>query len=77
MVLIIVKLLNEYAGTRGHPFKLHKGTVLTNLNWNNLPSNIVLAEKLDSFKNLQEKQWEQKIFSTSLLQDERQALGCG
>ena len=54
--------LNESAGTRGHPFKLHKKTVLTNQyahffsnsvinNWNSLPSNIVLAGTLNSLKN--------------------------
>ena len=60
--------LYKSAGTRGHPFKLHKKTVLTNQyahiftnrvinNWNSLPSNIVLTETLNSFKNLLDKCW--------------------
>ena len=32
--------------------------------WNNLPPNIVLAGTLNSFKNLLNKHWEQKIYST-------------
>ena len=55
--------LNKSDGTRGHPFKLCKKTVLTNQyehfffthrvinSWNNLPSDIVLTRTLSSFKN--------------------------
>ena len=56
--------LYESAGTRGHPFKLHK-TVLTNQyahflfflltvinNWNSLPSNTALEGTLNSFEKL-------------------------
>ena len=64
----------ESAGTRGHPFKLYKKTVLTNQyahfftnrvinDWNSLPSNIVLAGTLNSFKTLlYYKHWKQNIY---------------
>ena len=71
MVTMIMRLfvpcsscIHVSAGTRGHPFKLHKKTVLTNPyahffllrqnfinNWNSLPSNIILAGTLNSLKS--------------------------
>ena len=62
--------LCESAGTRGHPFRLHKTTVLTNQyanffanrvikSWDSLPSNIVLAGTLNSFRILLDKHWKQ------------------
>ena len=52
--------LNLSSGTRGHPYKLTKPSVNTNLyshvftnrvinNWNNLPYNIVTAGTLNAF----------------------------
>ena len=68
-IVAVSRMLHESAGTREHPFKLHKKTVLTIQyalffltnsvinNWNRLPSNIVLARTLDSFKNVLYKHW--------------------
>ena len=64
--------LYESAGTRGHPFRLHKKTVLTNQyahfyflffanrvikSWDSLPSNNVLVGTLNSFRILLNKHW--------------------
>ena len=72
--MAVSRMLHEFAGTREHPFKLHKKTVLTiqyaiiiiiylfltnrviNKS-NSLPSNIVLARTLDSFKNVLYEHW--------------------
>ena len=65
--------LNVSSGTRGHPYKLIKPSVNTNLyshfftnrvinNWNNLPCNIVTAGTQNTFKNLIDKHWNHDIY---------------
>ena len=67
---------NIYSSTRGHSFKLTKKPVknstsaqfFTNRiinNWNNLPSAVVTAGTLNSFKNKLDKHWEEYKFQTN------------
>ena len=65
--------LNLSSVTRGHPHKLIKPPVNTNLyshfftnrvtnNWNNLPCNIITAGKLNTLRNLIAKHWNHYIY---------------
>ena len=69
--------LNQSSTTRGHNYKLTKTRTKTNLHahfftnrvinpWNNLPSNIVSAETINSFKNNLDKYWEHLMYSVDL-----------
>ena len=60
--------MSQYAGTRGHPFKIYKKRFRLNIrgnyfsnriidSWNELPENTVMAPTLNSFKSRLNKCW--------------------
>ena len=60
--------MSQYAGTRGHPFKIYKKRFRLNIrgnyfsnriidSWNELPENTVMAPTLNSFKSSLNKCW--------------------
>ena len=60
--------LSEYTSTRGHPLKIYKRRFRLNLRgnyfsnrtidtWNELPTNVVMAPTLNSFKTRLNKYW--------------------
>ena len=64
------------SNTRGHPFKLTKKHVKTNLsknffsnrvtnNWNSLPEKTVLSGTMNSFKTAIDQHWSHLQFSTN------------
>ena len=58
-------IINAPTSTRGHQYSLLKGKAVKHWNdWNSLPSRVVSAATVDSFKRAMDEHWKNEMYAT-------------